>query len=379
METSAAEKPSRGLGGASTTIFVVTLVLFVISFISVCLRCFVRLRLVRAFGYDDGLMILALALNIWFAICGMTGSFYGFAKRFTQIPEQDIRTALMWWWLGQVSYVLTCVVAKISIALSIMRLTVKRVHSIVLWAVISVTTIVGLVFWLMLTLQCRPVAFFWNRTGNGHCLSSDSIITMAYVYSVEAAVCDFTVGILPVFVIWNLQMNRRTKWAVAGILSMGCVASAAVVIRIPFLHHYKDPDFLHATASISIWSNVEASLGITAGSLITLRPLFRFFRGGSLSGTRSGKKTKDSMQLSEFGAHGPTSSFKRYKGPGYWRPDVDPDESHVVVTTGNPSRRHYRQTSKNSSQEDLNPKGGGEDSHGVAVQKTFVVTSDELV
>lgn len=130
---------------------------------------------------------------------------------------------LQWWWLGQVSYVLTCVVAKISIALSIMRLTVKRVHSIVLWAVISVTTIVGLVFWLMLTLQCRPVAFFWNRTGNGHCLSSDSIITMAYVYSVEAAVCDFTVGILPVFVIWNLQMNRRTKWAVAGILSMGCV------------------------------------------------------------------------------------------------------------------------------------------------------------
>lgn len=139
---------------------------------------------------------------------------------------------LQWWWLGQVSYVLTCVVAKISIALSIMRLTVKRVHSIVLWAVISVTTIVGLVFWLMLTLQCRPVAFFWNRTGNGHCLSSDSIITMAYVYSVEAAVCDFTVGILPVFVIWNLQMNRRTKWAVAGILSMGCV----YVVNYAFHH-----------------------------------------------------------------------------------------------------------------------------------------------
>jgi hypothetical protein len=27
-------------------------------------------------------------------------------------------------------------------------------------------------------------------------------------------------------------------------LGMGCVASAAVIIRIPYLHDYKDPDFL---------------------------------------------------------------------------------------------------------------------------------------
>lgn len=75
METSAAEKPSRGLGGASTTIFVVTLVLFVISFISVCLRCFVRLRLVRAFGYDDGLMILALVCACSDGISEITGGY----------------------------------------------------------------------------------------------------------------------------------------------------------------------------------------------------------------------------------------------------------------------------------------------------------------
>ena len=35
--------------------------------------------------------------------------------------------------------------------------------------------------------------------------------------------------------------------------------------------------FLDATTQISIWSNVEANLGITAGSLVTVRPFLRIF------------------------------------------------------------------------------------------------------
>jgi hypothetical protein len=67
---------------------------------------------------------------------------------------------------------------------------------------------------------------------------------MSYVYSATAALCDFTLGILPVFLVWNLQMNVRTKAALAGILALGGIASAAVIVRIPYLSDYKDPDFL---------------------------------------------------------------------------------------------------------------------------------------
>lgn len=99
----------------------------------------------------------------------------------------------------------------------------------------------------MLTLQCHPVSYFWQRvrpTASGTCMDLDSIIAIAYVYSVTATCCDFTLGLLPVFLVWNLQMNARTKAALASILGMGCVASAAVIIRIPYLHDYKDKDFL---------------------------------------------------------------------------------------------------------------------------------------
>ncbi|KAJ5111522.1 hypothetical protein N7532_002057 [Penicillium argentinense] len=393
------------LEGRSLSIFIVTAVFLSISFIAVCLRCFVRLRIVKAFGWDDALMVFAMLLNILFALCGITGALYGIGQRSKVLADRGtMETAMFWWWLGQTSYVWVCAVCKCSITTALLRLTVSRLHRTILWTVVGVTTVVGLIFWFMLTLQCHPVSFFWQRVRleldplhaniSGSCMSLDSIINIAYVYSVTATCCDFTLGILPIFLVWNLQMNTRTKTALATILGMGCVASAAVIIRIPYLHDYKDDDFLceyhlhcprlfpvnedltatdrvssiDATSNISIWSNVEASLGIAAGSLVTLRPLFRWFRDPSSAGTRS-KRTGGSVPLSSVNAVRSDPS-----GPQYWRPDLDPDDSHAVITTIHTSN----QGSRTSSQEDLNPKPGhGTFFSGVNVQKTFFVSEHE--
>lgn len=296
------------------------------------------------------------------------------------VKKGTMETAMFWWWLGQTSYVWTCSLAKISIAFALLRLTVSNPHKLVLWAVIAVTCTIGLVFWFMLTLQCQPVEFFWQRVRlysnphanvHGTCMELDHIIAMAYVYSITATICDLTLGLLPIALVWNLQMNIRTKSALAGILGMGCIASAAVIIRIPFLHDYKDVDFLYATTNISIWSNVEAGLGIAAGSLVTLRPLFRWFRdpssaGGSKSKT---KRTGGSIPLSSINGGRSTIS-----GPQYWRPDLDRPDQHAVVTTIHTSNGSA--TSRSSSQEDLNPKNGTF-FQGVNVQKTFYVSEDQ--
>ncbi|KAF9893174.1 hypothetical protein FE257_012589 [Aspergillus nanangensis] len=366
------------LEGRSLSIFVVTVIFLGLSFIAVCLRCFVRLRLVRAFGWDDALMVFAMVLNILFALCGITGACYGLgqkmdSKAFQENPHHIV-TAMFWWWLGQTSYVFTCVVAKISIALALLRLTVSKVHKALLWGVIAFSIVVGLVFWFVLTLQCQPVDYFWER-GNplsgktGTCLDVDILINIAYLYSVVATLCDFILGLLPIALVWHLQMNTKTKAALAGILSLGCIASAAVIVRIPYLHTYKDPDFLYATADISVWSNVEAGLGITAGSLVTLRPLFRWFRGTSYGGSRSMKPTAGSMPLSSMNG-GTRQSRQERNAAKYWRPDLHPHDSHGITTTIQTSRG-----SRNSSQEDLNPKQLQGSGPGVNVHKSFLVTA----
>lgn len=126
-----------------------------------------------------------------------------------------------------------------------------------------------------------------------------------------------------------------------------------------------------ATTDISIWSNVEAGLGITAGSLVTLRPLFRWFRDPSYRSTRSRRAT-NSMPLSSGNGNFTSRSQHNRQGTEFWRPDIYPDDSQAVVTTV----QTERSASRTSSQADLNPKQHSP--QGVNVHKSFLVTSDDV-
>lgn len=52
-------------------------------------------------------------------------------------------------------------------------------------------------------------------------------------------------------------------------------ASIAVTVRLAYVMDFRNPDFLYATVDVAIWSDIEQGLAITAGSLATLRPLYR--------------------------------------------------------------------------------------------------------
>jgi hypothetical protein len=72
-------------------------------------------------------------------------------------------------------------------------------------------------------------------------------------------------------------------------------ASTAVIVRMAFIHRFHDPDFLFATVDIAIWSDIEQGLAITAGSLATLRPLYRLVvekLGLSQAGTQPLKESE---------------------------------------------------------------------------------------
>lgn len=52
------------LVGPSLAIFIVSIVMMILSILTVSMRTFVRLHIVRAFGWDDSLMLLALVCSI---------------------------------------------------------------------------------------------------------------------------------------------------------------------------------------------------------------------------------------------------------------------------------------------------------------------------
>jgi hypothetical protein len=114
---------------------------------------------------------------------------------------------------------------KLSIGVFLLRIAVARTHKIIIWSVIIVTEAYSVFFFFLFILQCRPSPYFWTQHtgGKGTCINPKVIVDAFYAYSAISCVGDWTLGILPAFMVWNLQMNFRTKLSVAAILAVGCM------------------------------------------------------------------------------------------------------------------------------------------------------------
>ncbi|OQE43399.1 hypothetical protein PENCOP_c003G06346 [Penicillium coprophilum] len=369
----------------STAVQIVPAVFLPIATITVMLRIYVRGWIVKAFGWDDGTMVIALLFYAMFCGTMLGGSIYGTGYMFKHLAAANRIIAMRYWWLCEIAYCFASVGCKISVCIFLMRITIKPIHTFILYTVMALTVIAGLVFMFLMLLQCKPLEYFWTRysddpTIEGRCIDMGIIVNMTYVYSAFAALCDFTVGLLPIFLVRKLHMKRQTKIAVMGILSMACIASSAVIVRIPFVESFRDPDFLYATFQIAIWSNVEAGLGITAGSLATLRPLLRIWTGSRSdpdynSGFPGGRSRSASRQLGGVENRPfPLGSLDESA-----QSHLRPDKLAVTVTTIQSQRDHddIYGTSPSSSEERLTidrPSPRLPNDIGLGIHRTFEVT-----
>ncbi|KAL4752173.1 hypothetical protein BDW72DRAFT_192309 [Aspergillus terricola var. indicus] len=292
-----------------------------LSSVAILMRCYVRLCIVKAFGWDDIVMILAMLLYIMFCGCMIGGSLWGTGKHLFELTPKQRTTAMEYWWFCNISYAVSSVLAKVSVCIFLLRVMPFPCHRAALYTVTALAICSGIPFFVLLIIQCSPVSFWWTRMRgdtDGHCGYVNAIAVMLYIFSASSALFDLTVALLPVILVRNLQMNRRTKAAVAGLLGMACVASIAIIIRLAFVQTIHDPDYLYGTVQIAIWSCIEIGLSITAGSLATTRPLFRILYNRSSSphnpfddpSTPSNDRTKYRRSISWSEPH-PSSRSRR--------------------------------------------------------------------
>ena len=176
---------------------------------------------------------------------------------------------------------------KASLAIMLLRLTIVRTHRIIIWITIIVTEVFSAFFFLLFIFQCRPSSYFWTMfTGaKGSCINPMIIVRVTYIYSALICIGDWTLAIIPYFIVRKLQMRPRAKMLVAIILSMGAIASTATIIRIPYLVSLSNKaDFLYATTDVAIWTCCETGLAIVATSAATLRPMFQSFISRTANG-----------------------------------------------------------------------------------------------
>jgi hypothetical protein len=122
---------------------------------------------------------------------------------------------------------------KFSIAIFLLRIAVARTHRVIIWVTTVILEVYGAVYFFLFVLQCRPSNYFWTQYtgGKGSCINPNTTVIATYVYSGISCAADWTLGIIPIFLVWNLQMNSRTKVSVALILGLGAMYGTPSAIR----------------------------------------------------------------------------------------------------------------------------------------------------
>jgi hypothetical protein len=225
-----------------------------LTWITVTLRFYVRMYMLKFVGKEDwltvaamvclflsrylcdyhcGERILKLKLQIIFSLlCALllVLTTYGLGAHLDTIEllePQWLPTAAKYTFICELLYVSCTAVTKFSIGVYFLRLASpkKPYQRYVILANMGVVAVYSTIYFFFLIFQCHPVQYLWNFYENngsvGHCLGGEVLANATYAHAALSALTDWAFGILPVFFVWGMKMNPRTKISVVLVLSLG--------------------------------------------------------------------------------------------------------------------------------------------------------------
>ncbi|KAI0543045.1 hypothetical protein GGR58DRAFT_519249 [Xylaria digitata] len=281
-----------------TSLFVLQLIFLVLAWVTSLMRAFVKLVILRKVTIDDYLMLVALlGYTTSAALVFVSVIDGGLGKPSAELSPESAGVMLKGWIGNMAISGLVSGLARASIALFLLRIAVVKWHRLVLLTIISVTAVMTAAYFFLVVFQCSPPSYFWDKVkgASGSCSHGMAIQVATLVWGSFAAAMDWILGLLPISILWNVRINRQSKVGVAAILSFGIISGIALIIRLVYVQRSgqatKDPE--DGIIAVGVSAIVELALGIIAGCIATLQPLFK--KMGLLLGSNTKRLTVDTI------------------------------------------------------------------------------------
>jgi hypothetical protein len=125
--------------------------------------------------------------------------------------------------LSELTYILSTTFLKLAIGLFFMRILVKAWQTTTFKIFLVVSTIYGLFYSLLAIFQCKNPAHLFSNILAKKCISDSLLLGASYTYAVMNILTDFTFVIIPIFMLQDSTMDKRSKLSVATIMALGAV------------------------------------------------------------------------------------------------------------------------------------------------------------
>ncbi|KAL9089726.1 MAG: hypothetical protein Q9159_002373 [Coniocarpon cinnabarinum] len=265
-------------------LYAACIIFIAVTTLTVVVRLGLQIVAHRRLYWDDFFIVLAYILNLGLIITDMIGMTKGLGLHIDRVMASDPRpphSFIALWIVGFVNSI--CIyLCLFCVKMSLLWLY-RRLFWIAQWfrigwyAALAFAIALVIPSVLAAIFQCTPVSYAWermyllthippphNRHISGTCIDSKYATYLAS-FSVLA---DVTIWALPFVAILKLQMNRRRKIELCGLLSLGFLACAFGLVKTVIIDEaLSSADVSWANAPLAVWASAEQSTGILCASL----------------------------------------------------------------------------------------------------------------
>ncbi|KAI9815764.1 MAG: hypothetical protein M1827_002160 [Pycnora praestabilis] len=274
--------------------FDINIIFQVLALVVVGMRFYTRLRITGSFGIDDVLVGLALIPTIGLTVITLvTYDQSKWNRHIWDVIPSTITTIAKLELAGAILYGTASTIIKLSLSAFCLRLIANTGRRGYRWCIIgAIFAQVSLWISFMATIlsQCRPLSAYWelDPTYPYTCISQGVFLL---VFGIINVILDFLYFILPVPLIWTLQLPLRQRIAVSSLFLLGTVSCICSIIRVYYsdLAMRRSDDITWWLYPQTLAAALEIDLGLICASAPALRPFLARYWPRGIQSTRQNR------------------------------------------------------------------------------------------
>ncbi|BAE63491.1 unnamed protein product [Aspergillus oryzae RIB40] len=218
-----------------------------------------------------------------------TESRYGLGLPLNLRPKQNLPIYKKLNYAGRPFYQIGIAGFKASLCLSYLRLLTKTslsIYRILIWTVLTISTLGHIAGALALIFNCRPVQLAWRTDITGTCLPVGGTF---YGLAIFTIICDLMIIFLPIPLLLRLKIKPAQKAGVVCLFLLGLFTTICSIMRLTQIHRVAYGDG-NSTALV-LWGTIEFNVGNIITCIPYLAPLLK----GLVRDFRSNSKAYESQ------------------------------------------------------------------------------------
>lgn len=210
-----------GVPSRANEIIATAIACSILSTVFVAIRIYTRSRITCAIGWEDYAALITLPFCIAYGTLLGISTRYGMGLHAWDFPGDLREQYQKWIFIASCTYLPSLLGYKMSILFLYLRIfNVDRIFRYCTWAAMFVTF--GYLFSNFWTLifGCQPIAKYWDPETPGHCIFT---LEADYGYGSLNFITDLLMFILPLPMVWRIQLSRKERIGVSVIFMIGSV------------------------------------------------------------------------------------------------------------------------------------------------------------